>query len=65
MSVLNKFKVGDLVRYKQGSLDGKGIVVGQGDRGDYLIQFLPSVLLGRKTRVLCRWRNLELISDSR
>ncbi len=65
MSALRKFKVGDLVRYKQGSLDGKGIVIELAHRGDYLVQFLPNVLLGRKTRVLCRWRNLELLNESR
>ena len=52
-------KVGDLVRYRQGSLDKVGIVTGQKEDGDYWVQFVDS------HAAPCHWRNLEVISASR
>jgi hypothetical protein len=52
-------KVGDLVRYQQGTLDKVGVVTGQKEDGDYWVQFVD----GRVAP--CRWRNLETISESR
>ena len=52
-------KVGDLVRYQQGSLDKVGIITGQKVDGDYWIQFVDG------DSFPCRWRNLEVISASR
>jgi len=51
-------KVGDLVRYRQGSLDKMGIITGQKEDGDYWVQF-------QHQRLPCRWRNLEVVSESR
>ena len=51
-------KVGDLVRYRQGSLDKMGIITGQISPCDYWVQF-------QHQRLPCRWRNLEVISESR
>ena len=51
-------KVGDLVRYQQGSLDKVGIITGQKEDGDYWVQFADGL-------APCRWRCLEVISESR
>jgi len=61
---MKNFNIGDLVRYKQGSLDNLGIVVGMGRRGDYLIRFINTTDLGAFAQfpAPCRWRNLELVS---
>jgi hypothetical protein len=48
-------KVGDLVRYRQGSLDEIGIIVSQRKDGDFWVQFFD----GRQNA--CRWRTLELV----
>ena len=52
-------KVGDLVRYRQGSLDKMGIVMAQKKDGDYWVQFFVDTL------VPCRCRCLELLNESR
>ena len=52
-------KVGDLVRYRQGSLDKVGIITGQKEDGDYWVQFADG------GAAPCRWRNLEVMSESR
>ena len=52
-------KVGDLVRYQQGSLDKVGIVTGQKEDGDYWVQFVDG------SAVPCRWRTLEVLNESR
>ncbi len=52
-------QVGDLVRYKQGSLDMVGIITGQRCHGDYWVQFVDG------TKSLCRHRCLEVINASR
>lgn len=54
-----KIDIVDLVRYRQGSLDKVGIVTGQKEDGDYWIQFVDG------DSFPCRWRNLEVISESR
>ena len=51
-------KVGDLVRYQQGSLNKVGIITGQKEDGDYWVQFADG-------RMACRWGRLEVISASR
>ena len=58
MAIGGEMKVGDLVRYRQGSLDKVGIVTGQKEDGDYWVQF-------QHQRLPCRWRTLEVISESR
>jgi hypothetical protein len=52
-------KVGDLVRYQQGSLDKVGVITGQKDDGDYWIQFVDGSISP------CRHRRLKVISESR
>ena len=52
-------QVGDLVRYRQGSLDKLGIVTGQKEDGDYWIQFTDG------STAPCRHRTLEVINASR
>ena len=52
-------KVGDLVRYRQGSFDEVGIVTGQKEDDDYRVQFTDGYAAP------CRRRNLEVISESR
>ena len=52
-------KAGDLVRYRQGSLDKMGVVVTQKKDGDYWVQFFDDTL------VPCRCRCLEIINESR
>ena len=52
-------KVGDLVRYQQGSLDKVGVIIGQKDDGDYRIQFVDG------STSPCRMHCLEVISESR
>ena len=51
-------KVGDLVRYQQGSLNKVGIIIGQKEDGDYWVQFADGCMP-------CRWGCLEVISASR
>ena len=51
-------KVGDLVRYQQGSLNKMGIITGQKEDGDYWVQFADGYAAP------CRWRNLELIQKN-
>ncbi len=58
----NKMKVGDLVRYRQGSLDLTGIIVGSDDFGDYLVLWNEE---RRNRKQLCRPRNLERLNESR
>jgi len=48
-------KVGDLVRYQQGSLNKVGIIIGQRENLDYWVQFADGLMP-------CRWRCLEVIS---
>ena len=57
---MKKFNVGDLVRYRQGSIDRKGMVIGQTFHGDYKVMFF-----GAHDATACRWRCLEVISESR
>jgi len=52
-------KVGDLVRYQQGSLDKVGIVTGQKEDGDYWVQFVDG------SAAPCRRRTLEVLDESR
>ena len=54
----DEMKIGDLVRYRQGSLDKVGIVTGQKEDGDYWVQFANGI-------VPCRWRCLEVLSECR
>lgn len=58
-------KVGDLVRYRQGSLDKVGIVTGQQEFGDYWVLFADPLLKKGNRAVPCRRRTLEVISESR
>ena len=52
------FKIGDLVRYKQGAFDYIGVIVDDLNRwGDYEVLFSKT---GKKG--LCGWRYLELLS---
>jgi len=51
-------KVGDLVRYQQGSLKKVGIITGQKEDGDYWVQFADGCMP-------CRWGCLEVLSASR
>jgi len=51
-------KVGDLVRYQQGSLNKVGIITGQKEDGDYWVQFADG-------HWPCRRKCLEVISESR
>ena len=55
-------KVGDLVRYRQGSIDRKGVVIDKIYR-EYMVQFL-SPHRYMKNRSLCRHSCLELVSES-
>ena len=55
---MKTFNTGDLVRYRQGSLDEKGIVIGE-YRGDYKVRFF-----GNNKVVPCRWRNLTLLGKA-
>jgi hypothetical protein len=48
-------KVGDIVRYRQGSIDEMGIIVKQRKDGDFWVQFFD----GRQ--YACRRRTLELV----
>ena len=54
-------KVGDLVRYRQGSLDLLGIILGRDKFGDYLVLWNEERY---KRKQLCRPRNLEVIGES-
>ena len=62
-------KVGDLVRYRQGSLDRKGIIIRDCGDGDFVVAFVggqhPSTDYGYGNKAKCRWRCLEVISESR
>ena len=57
-------KVGDLVRYRQGSLDMTGIILECDILGDHLVLWNKERPTGRKSQ-LCRPSNLEVISESR
>ena len=58
-------KVGDLVRYRQGSLDMIGLILEHCDDGDYLVFFASEKQRSTRNRVRCRPRYLEIISESR
>ena len=58
-------KVGDLVRYRQGSLDMMGLILEPCDDGDYLVFFASEKQRSTRNRVRCRPRYLEVISESR
>ena len=59
-------KVGDLVRYRQGSLDETGLILEHCNDGDYLVFFASaSWLENRRNRIKCRPRCLEVINESR
>ena len=58
-------KVGDLVRYRQGSLDMTGVILEHCDDGDYLVFFASEKQRSTRNRVRCRPRYLEVISESR
>lgn len=55
-------KVGDLVRYRQGSLDLTGVILECDAFGDYLVLWSEQ---RRNRKQLCRPRNLEVISEAR
>jgi len=55
-------KVGDLVRYRQGSLDLTGVILEYDISGDYLVLWNKE---RHHRKQLCRSRNLEVISESR
>ena len=57
-------KVGDLVRYRQGSLDMIGLILEHCDDGDYLVFFASEKQRSTRNRVRCRPRYLEVISES-
>ena len=52
-------KIGDLIRYRQGSLDLIGIIIEQWHDGDYVV-FWNRDRFHRKQ--LCRPRNMEVLS---
>ena len=54
-------KVGDLVRYRQGSLDRRGIILRKCEDGDFLVAFTTD----NHKKSKCRWRCLEVINESR
>ena len=58
-------KVGDLVRYRQGSLDMMCLILEHCDDGDYLVFFASEKQRSTRNRVRCRPRYLEVISESR
>ncbi len=58
-------KVGDLVRYRQGSLDMMGLILEHCDDGDYLVFFASEKQRSTRNRVRCRPRYLEVISETR
>ena len=58
-------KVGDLVRYRQGSLDMTGVILEHCDDGDYLVSFAVRSWRQTRNKVRCRPRCLEVISESR
>jgi hypothetical protein len=55
---MKTFATGDLVRYRQGSFDEKGLVVGY-HRNDYRVLFFSNNKV-----VPCRWRNLTLLGKA-
>ena len=57
-------KVGDLVRYRQGSLDMMGLILEHCDDGDYLVFFASEKQRSTRNRVRCRPGYLEVISES-
>ena len=59
-------KVGDLVRYRQGSLDEMGLILEHCNDGDYLVFFAStSWLVSWRNKIKCRPRCLEVISEGR
>ena len=58
-------QVGDLVRYRQGSLDMIGLILEHCDDGDCLVFFASEKQRSTRNRVRCRPRYLEIISESR
>ena len=60
---MRQFNVGDLVRYRQGSLDRRGIVVRDCEDGDFIVAFVTGQkgLPPTHNKSKCRWRCLELI----
>ena len=60
---MRQFNVGDLVRYRHGSLDRRGIVVRDCEDGDYVVAFVTGQkgLHPNHNKSKCRWRCLELI----
>ena len=58
-------KVGDLVRYRQGSLDMIGLILEHCDDGDYLVFFASEKQRSTRNKIRCRPRCLEGISESR
>jgi len=56
---VKQFNIGDLVRYRQGSLDKMGIVIGPFG-SDYRVLFFGSNEISN-----CRWRCLEVVNESR
>ena len=57
-------QVGDLVRYRQGSLDMMGLILEHCGDGDYLVFFASEKQRSTRNRVRCRPRYLEVISES-
>ena len=55
---METFATGDLVRYRQGSFDEKGLVVGY-YRNDYMVRFFSNNKL-----VPCSWRTLALLGKA-
>ena len=58
-------QVGDLVRYRQGSLDMIGLILEHCDDDDYLVFFASEKQRSTRNRVRCRPRYLEVISEGR
>ena len=58
---METFTTGDLVRYRRGSLDEKGLVVGYllTPHNDYRVVFFSNNKV-----VPCRWRNLTLLGKA-
>ena len=58
-------KVGDLVRYRQGSLDLTGVILECDILGDHLVLWNKVTGLTRRRSQLCCPSILEVISESR
>ena len=57
------FKIGDLVRYKQGACDYIGVIVDDCNAwGDYEILLTETGKLQAGKKALCGWRYLEKLS---